>query len=189
MPEGHLPVRSYLAVPVVSRSGEVLGGLFFGHAKPGVFTERAERLVAGIAAQAAIAMDNARLYRAERETAAKLREADRRKDEFLAMLAHELRNPLAPIRNGAAAPARSRGAGSDRAEQARDDDGAPGRRTWCAWSTTCSTCRASAAARSSCAASAIELARRCSQRGRDQPAADRGRAATQLDVEPAGASR
>ena len=34
MPEGHLPVRSYLAVPVVSRSGEVLGGLFFGHPQP-----------------------------------------------------------------------------------------------------------------------------------------------------------
>ena len=31
MPRGHLPVRSYLAVPVVSRSGEVIGGLFFGH--------------------------------------------------------------------------------------------------------------------------------------------------------------
>ena len=36
MPEGHLPVRSYLAVPVTSRTGEVLGGLFFGHAKPGI---------------------------------------------------------------------------------------------------------------------------------------------------------
>ncbi len=64
MPEGHLPVRSYLAVPVVSRSGEVLGGLFFGHPQPGMFTERAERLVTGIAAQAAIAIDNARLYQA-----------------------------------------------------------------------------------------------------------------------------
>jgi signal transduction histidine kinase/ActR/RegA family two-component response regulator len=113
MPQGHLPVRSYLAVPVTSRSGEVLGGLLFGHPAPGVFTERAERLVAGIASQAAIAIDNARLYdaaqkeiaertRAEaklRESEEALREADRRKDEFLATLAHELRNPLAPIRN------------------------------------------------------------------------------------------
>ena len=64
MPKGHLPVRSYLAVPVASRSGEVLGGLFFGHHEAGVFTERAERFVRGIAAQAAIAIDNARLYRA-----------------------------------------------------------------------------------------------------------------------------
>ena len=62
MPRGHLPVRSYLAVPVMSRSGEVVGGLFFGHAEPGVFTERAERLMLGIASQAAIAIDNARLY-------------------------------------------------------------------------------------------------------------------------------
>ena len=63
MPEGHLPVRSYLAVPVVARSGEIVGGLFFGHPEPGRFDERAERIVTGIAAQAAIAIDNARLYK------------------------------------------------------------------------------------------------------------------------------
>ncbi len=64
MPKGHLPVRSYLAVPVTSRSGEVIGGLFFGHPEVGVFTERSERLIVGVAAQAAIAIDNARLYEA-----------------------------------------------------------------------------------------------------------------------------
>jgi signal transduction histidine kinase/DNA-binding response OmpR family regulator len=64
MPEGHLPVRSYLAVPVASRSGEVMGGLFFGHPEAGRFTERHERLMSGIASQAAIAIDNARLYQA-----------------------------------------------------------------------------------------------------------------------------
>jgi PAS domain S-box-containing protein len=63
MPQGHLPVVSYLAVPVVSRSGEVIGGLFFGHDRPGVFTEESEQIVAGIAAHAAIAIDNARLLR------------------------------------------------------------------------------------------------------------------------------
>ena len=62
MPSGHLPVRSYLAVPVLSQDGEVLGGLFFGHHQPAVFTERAERLLVGLAAQAAVAIDNARLY-------------------------------------------------------------------------------------------------------------------------------
>jgi PAS domain S-box-containing protein len=64
MPEGHLPVRSYLAVPVMSRSGEVLGGLFFGHAKIGVFSERSESGLAGLAAEASVAIDNARLTQA-----------------------------------------------------------------------------------------------------------------------------
>ena len=74
MPEGHLPVRSYLAVPVVSRAGEVLGGLFFGHAREGVFSERSERGLAGLAAQAAIAIDNARLLAAaQREIAERQR--------------------------------------------------------------------------------------------------------------------
>lgn len=62
MPRGHLPVRSYLAVPVISRKGETIGGLFFGHPDAGVFTERAERIVVGLAAQASIAIDNAKLY-------------------------------------------------------------------------------------------------------------------------------
>jgi signal transduction histidine kinase/CheY-like chemotaxis protein len=64
MPEGHLPVRSYLAVPVASRSGEVIGGLFFGHPEAGVFTEASERLMLGLAGQAAVAIDNARLFEA-----------------------------------------------------------------------------------------------------------------------------
>ncbi|MCA1653037.1 MAG: GAF domain-containing protein [Sphingomicrobium sp.] len=64
MPERHLPVRSYLAVPVASRSGEVIGGLFFGHPDVGVFTESSERLMLGLAGQAAVAIDNARLFEA-----------------------------------------------------------------------------------------------------------------------------
>ncbi len=67
MPEGHLPVRSYLAVPVRSRSGEVLGGLFFGHSQTGIFSARDERVMVGISAQAAIAIDNSRLYQKAQE--------------------------------------------------------------------------------------------------------------------------
>lgn len=61
MPEGHLPVCSYLAVPVISRSGEVLGGLFFGHKEKGVFQAEHETLLLGLAGQAATAIDNSRL--------------------------------------------------------------------------------------------------------------------------------
>ncbi|HEX8495054.1 MAG TPA: PAS domain S-box protein [Pyrinomonadaceae bacterium] len=83
MPSNHLPVTSYLAVPVISRSGEVLGGLFFGHPEAGVFTERTERIVTGLAAQAAIAMDNARLFEAARRAHAQSEAAERR-SAFLA---------------------------------------------------------------------------------------------------------
>jgi PAS domain S-box-containing protein len=103
-PHGHLPVVSYLAVPVVTRAGDVLGGLFFAHREVGRFTSEHERLVLGIAGQAAIALENARLYAQLRASEAQAkeafgiaREAERKKDEFLAMLGHELRNPLAPI--------------------------------------------------------------------------------------------
>jgi signal transduction histidine kinase len=50
------------------------------------------RAAEDLASRAAVAIENAHLMDA-------LKQADRKKDEFLAMLAHELRNPLAPVRN------------------------------------------------------------------------------------------
>jgi PAS domain S-box-containing protein len=103
-PPRHLPLRSYLAVPVAAHSGGVFGSLLFGHSEAGRFSANHERLATSIARQAAVALENARLYRTVLDQKEQLesaveraRAADRRKDEFLAMLGHELRNPLAPI--------------------------------------------------------------------------------------------
>ncbi|KRA80757.1 PAS domain-containing protein [Altererythrobacter sp. Root672] len=89
MPDGHLPVRSYLAVPVTSREGDVIGGLFFGHPEPGRFGARHEQLMLGAASQAAIAIDNARLYQSDQRTKETL---ERRVQEALAQ-----RNLLADV--------------------------------------------------------------------------------------------
>jgi signal transduction histidine kinase len=64
VPEGHMPVRSFLSTAVVLRNEEVIGGLFFGHEEPGIFDARSEMLITGIADQAAIAIENARLFTA-----------------------------------------------------------------------------------------------------------------------------
>jgi PAS domain S-box-containing protein len=88
-----LDVKSYLGVPLVSR-GKPSGVLTFFTAESGRrYGVEDVKVAQDLAARAAIAIENSRLY-------AELREQGRRKDEFLAMLAHELRNPLAPLRNG-----------------------------------------------------------------------------------------
>jgi PAS domain S-box-containing protein len=66
MLDGYPPARSYLGIPVTLRTGELLGGLFFSHREAARFTQRHEQLMAGVAAQAAVAIDNARLYQAAR---------------------------------------------------------------------------------------------------------------------------
>jgi len=104
--DGPLALRAAVAVPLMI--GErVLGVLMVGaeQAAPG-HAGRDWAALEELASRAAIAFENAHLYRSlqseiiERRTAEReLQEANQRKDEFLAMLSHELRNPLAPIRN------------------------------------------------------------------------------------------
>jgi len=93
MAKSHPEVRSYMSVPVVSRSGGVLGGLFLGHPVAGIFGEREERIAAGLAAQAAIAMDNAQLYEAERAARSEAETAGNRQ-AFLAQASAILSSTL-----------------------------------------------------------------------------------------------
>ncbi|MDJ0388510.1 HWE histidine kinase domain-containing protein [Roseomonas sp. E05] len=114
MPPGHMPVRSYLAAPVVSRSGTVLGTLFFGHPEPGVFTERAERIVTGIAGQAAVAIDNARLYTAVQADIAERKQAAARQELLLRELNHRVNNTLAIVQSLAVQSLRAEGPAEQR---------------------------------------------------------------------------
>lgn len=97
MPDGHLPVASYLAVPVVSANGEIHGGLFFGHDEPGRFDEESELLATGIAAQAAVAMDNARLHEAARKEIEQRKRAEEAMELLFGELRHRVKNTLAMV--------------------------------------------------------------------------------------------
>jgi PAS domain S-box-containing protein len=84
--------RSYQCSPLLSHRGQVLGVLSTYWRAPGPLSERNARLLDLHARHAADVIER---FHAEHT----LQEADRRKDEFIAILAHELRNPLAPVRN------------------------------------------------------------------------------------------
>jgi PAS domain S-box-containing protein len=106
-----LGVKSYMGLPLTAH-GKTLGVITFTAAESGRrYGPTDLRLAEDLAQRAAIAIENAQLY-------SELKEADRRKDEFLAMLGHELRNPLAPIRN-ALHIMKMPGANGEAVEQAR----------------------------------------------------------------------
>ena len=87
------PPRVWLAAPLVGRGGKNLGLIHVCDKDDGDFSENEQAVLVQLAHIASVAIENARLY-------GELLAQDRRKDEFLALLAHELRNPLAPLRNG-----------------------------------------------------------------------------------------
>jgi PAS domain S-box-containing protein len=85
-PERQLPITSYLAVPVVSKTGQMQGGLFLGHDETGVFTQETEDIVLGIAAHAAIAIDNAQLLRKAQLEAVQRGRAEQDQQRFAAII-------------------------------------------------------------------------------------------------------
>ena len=97
MPSGHLPVVSYLAVPVISVSGAVIGGLFFGHDEPDRFGPETETLISAIAGQAAVAIDNARLHKAAQNEISQRQEAQEARELLLHEIKHRVKNTLATI--------------------------------------------------------------------------------------------
>jgi two-component sensor histidine kinase len=99
MPEGHLPVVSYLAVPVVSRSTKVLGGLFFAHSEPGKFDAQCEEFISGIAAHAAVAIDNAHLHRQAQLEIEQRRRAEARLELLLSEVKHRYKNAVVTIQS------------------------------------------------------------------------------------------
>src|SRR5438046_268680 len=111
-----LPYPAYLVLPIVAP--DLIGLLYVGKAA-GAYSEEHLRLLAVVASQVGAYLrerhfqaENARLYE-------EVKAASAAKDEFLAMLAHELRNPLAPIRNGVAL-LRRLGAPEPRLQAVRD---------------------------------------------------------------------
>lgn len=116
-PPGHPPMRSFLGVPVSLRDA-VYGDLYLTEKLDGEeFSEEDEVLAKSLATLAGVAMENARLFALERETVERLRELDRLRADFVSMVSHELRNPLASVR-GFAQLLQERGESLSRDERA-----------------------------------------------------------------------
>jgi PAS domain S-box-containing protein len=94
-------IASVLAAPL-RLHGAVSGTLVFYYRARRRFDGATVRVAAALADLAGAALGTAELYEREAASRRRAEEADRRKDEFLATLAHELRNPLAPLRNAVA---------------------------------------------------------------------------------------
>ncbi|MBD1929421.1 PAS domain-containing protein [Trichocoleus sp. FACHB-90] len=93
----HPPMRGWLAAPLTGRDGRNIGLLQLSDKYEGEFTEEDEAIVVQLAQMASVAIENARLYEAQQNARTQAEAANRVKDEFLAVLSHELRSPLNAI--------------------------------------------------------------------------------------------
>ncbi len=96
-PEHHPNMKSFVAVPIAIR-GKVIGNLYLTEKEDGdEFSLEDERALVTLAAQAAVAIDNARLYAREHAAVERLRELDQLKTDFVSTVSHELRSPIASL--------------------------------------------------------------------------------------------
>ncbi len=100
-------IRSILAVPVILRTGDTHGILVFGHERAGMFNRRSERLLAGLTAQAAIALENSRLYRNAQTEIEERKQAQTQQSLLIRELHHRVKNTLATVQAVVGATARS----------------------------------------------------------------------------------
>jgi K+-sensing histidine kinase KdpD len=96
-----LAVRSLLAIPIIARTGDLVGGLFLFHSQPGRLSDYDQRLAIGLARRASVILGNARLYSEAQEIQDQLRAMNQAKTEFIGVMSHELRTPITTIYGGA----------------------------------------------------------------------------------------